>query len=521
MDEKVARTDQRDIAYDSDPKRHAVEEIEGVNGLKTVEAGFSPDQVLVEVDHKERTRILRKVDYRLIPILAILYLLAFIDRGNIGNAKIAGLYDDLHLHGMQYNTALTLFFVPYGFFEVPSNIVLKILRPSIWISVLMFCWGTVMTLMGVVSSYEGLLVTRFFLGVAESGFFPAATYLLTIWYLRYEVQRRMALFYAAASLSGAFSGLLAYGIQHMDGVAGLAGWKWIFILEGLIPVAGSLFVWFVLPDNPETAKFLTKDEKEFIINRLALETGSGHGRVTNADRIRMHHIIAAFKEWKIWAGVVIFWANTIGVYGFTATVPSVIEQLGYTSANAQLMTIPIYVFAMIMTLIFAFWSDKVQQRTPFIMAGFSIAAIGFIGELAIPHPRLPGVTYFFLFPLAAGLYCPFICLVCLIGNNLAPSSKRAVGMALLISMGNFGGIAGSNIYIASQAPKYPTGFGTGLGICVAAVIMAYVLRVAYRRENARRDAFMAGKTDEEIKAQYTEQELLDLGDRSPFYRYTV
>jgi hypothetical protein len=116
----------------------------------------------------------------------------------------------------------------------------------------------------------------------------------------------------------------------MDGVAGLAGWKWIFILEGLIPVAGSFVVWFLLPDNPETARFLTKHEKEFIINRLALETGSGHGRVTNADRIRFHHVKAAFKEWKIWAGVVCFWANTIGVYGFTATVPSVIEGLGYS-----------------------------------------------------------------------------------------------------------------------------------------------------------------------------------------------
>ncbi|EXJ58571.1 hypothetical protein A1O7_05998 [Cladophialophora yegresii CBS 114405] len=521
MDEKVAKADQGDVDSGSDKKVDTLTEIEAVNGLKTVEVGFSADQVLVELDEKEKTRILRKIDYRLVPLLGVLYLLAFIDRGNIGNAKIAGLYDDLHLHGMQYNTALTLFFVPYGFFEVPSNIVLKILRPSIWISILMFSWGTVMTLMGVISSYQGLLVTRFFLGVTESGFFPAATYLLTIWYLRYEVQRRMAVFYAAASLSGAFSGLLAYGIQHMDGIAGLAGWKWIFIIEGLLPVAGSFFVWFLLPDSPETARFLTKDEKEFIINRLALETGSGHGRVTNSDKIRLRHIVAAFKEWKIWGAVVMFWANTIGVYGFTATVPSVIEELGYTSANAQLMTIPIYVFAMIMTLIFAFWSDRVEQRTPFIMAGFSIAAVGFIGELAIPHPRLPGVTYFFLFPLAAGLYSPFICIVCLVGNNLAPSSKRAVGMALLISIGNFGGIAGSNIYIASQAPKYPTGFGTGLGICVAAVAMAYVLRRAYRAENAKRDAFMMGKTDDEVKAMYTEQELLDLGDKSPFYRYTV
>jgi dipeptide/tripeptide permease len=186
------------------------------------------------------------------------------------------------------------------------------------------------------------------------------------------------------------------------------------------------------------------------------------------------------------------------------------------------MTIPIYVFALVMTVIVAFWSDRKQQRTPFIMFGFSIALVGFTGMLVTRrYEDIPGVSYFFLFLVAAGLYSPFICIVCLIGNNLAPSSKRAVGMALLISMGNLGGICGSNIYLAAQAPRYPAGFGTGMGMSVAAIVMAYVLRKAYKKENAKRDAFMVGKTDAEVRAMYSEQELLDLGDKSPFYRYTV
>lgn len=185
------------------------------------------------------------------------------------------------------------------------------------------------------------------------------------------------------------------------------------------------------------------------------------------------------------------------------------------------MTVPIYVVAMIVVLGFAWGSDYIQQRTPFIIAGFVIAIIGLIAELAIPHPAMTGVSYFFLFLVAAGLYSPFICLVCLIGNNLAPSSKRAVGMAILIAFGNFGGICGSNIFLAREAPRYPTGYGTGLGICCVAVVAAFVLRFAYARENSRRDAFMVGKTDDEVRAMYTEQELLDLGDRSPFYRYTL
>ncbi|KAK0937948.1 hypothetical protein LTR29_010513 [Friedmanniomyces endolithicus] len=307
--------------------------------LATLDKGFT--DVISQVSPEEERRILKKVDFRLVPVLSLLYLVAFIDRSNIGNAKIAGLSTDLKLSGLQYNTAVTMFFVSYGFFEVPSNIVLKIMRPSRWIAILMFCWGVVMTLMSIVKSREGLYAARFCLGIAESGFFPAATYLLTIWYRRYEVQKRMAVFYTAASLSGAFSGLLAYGIENMAGIDGLGGWRWIFMLEGLVPVALSLIIWKLLPDSPETASFLTKHEKEFIINRLALETGSGHGRVTNADKINMKLIFAAFKEWRIYGAWVMFWGNTIGTYGFTATVPSVIEELGYSAADAQLLTIPI------------------------------------------------------------------------------------------------------------------------------------------------------------------------------------
>ncbi|KAF2271751.1 MFS general substrate transporter [Westerdykella ornata] len=475
----------------------------------------------VEVSEAEARRILAKVDYRLVPMLALLYLVAFIDRSNIGNAKIAGLTEDLKMKGLQYNTAVTLFFVPYTLLEVPSNIVLKMMRPSRWIAILMFSWGLVMTLMGLVSSYGGLLAARWFLGVTESGFFPAATFLLTLWYRRYEVQRRMAVFYVAASLSGAFSGLLAFAIQKLDGRAGLSGWQWIFLIEGLIPVALALVIWKILPDSPETASFLKQEERDFLVRRLAEETGSGHGRVTNQDKINKKHIVAGLSDWKVWAAVVIFWGNTCGVYGFTATVPTVIADLGYSSANAQLMTIPIYVFATIITLIFAWWSDYKRTRSPFIIAGYCIASCGFIAQLAIPHPKYPGLTYGFLFPVAGGLYCPFISLVSWIANSLAPSSKRAVGMALLISVGNMGGIMGSNIYLAREKPKYRTGFGVSLAMCIAAIVMTFVLRWAYSRENAKRDQLLAEHTEEEIRAQYTEEQMLELGDRSPFWRYTL
>lgn len=198
-----------------------------------------------------------------------------------------------------------------------------------------------------------------------------------------------------------------------------------------------------------------------------------------------------------------------------------IEDLGYSAANAQLLTIPIYVFAMIMTLIWAFWSDRVKQRQPFIFFGFAIGAVGFIGQLAIPHTRLPGLTYGFLFPVAAGVYCPFMNIMAWTANNLAPSSKRAVGMALLISIGNSGAIVGTNVYLSWEAPKYPAGFGTGLGACLIAMTMSVVLRFAFAKENRIRQELLDREGEEAIRARYTEQELLDLGDKSPFFRYTL
>jgi MFS family permease len=371
-----------------------------------------------------------------------------------------------------------------------------------------------MTLTGVVTSYQGLVAARFFLGLAEAGFFPAAAYLLTIWYKRYEIQSRMAVFYAACSLSGAFGGLLAFAIEKMDGIGGLAGWKWIFIIEGIFPALCAIPVWFYLPDAPETAAFLSDEEREFIIHRLKDE-GS------NSDRISWPLIKSALVDWKIWAMMVIYQGVSVGVYGFTSIVPTVVEAMGYRSAEAQLMTIPIYVAAVIAVLVIAYWSDHARTRTPFIIGAYSIAIVGFIAQLALPQTRLFGVTYFFLFLIAIGLYGPFVSIMCLCVNNLAPSSKRAVGVALLVTVGNFGGFIGSNIFLQSQAPKYPAGFGTCLAIICASVGMTIVVRLKLKRENERRDQFMVGKTVEEVKAMYTEEELMLLGDKSPLFRYTL
>jgi cyanate permease len=211
----------------------------------------------------------------------------------------------------------------------------------------------------------------------------------------------------------------------------------------------------------------------------------------------------------------------------------VIHQLGYTATDAQLLTIPVYVFAMIVTVGAAFLSDRYRNRSNFIVYPFMVAAVGYIGLLALPHPGLPGATYGMLFVVAGGLY-PTICgiiswngkststisprkLSNSIANNLAGSWKRSVGMGLQICMGNFGGAIGSNIYLARQAPHYWLGYGFSLGIIMAAILSGFILKILLQRENDRRDNIPL----EEVYAKYNEAQLLEMGDRSPLFRYTL
>lgn len=168
-----------------------------------------------------------KLDLRLIPWLCLLYLISFLDRSNIGNAKIDGLQEGLHITPGQYNACVTIFFISYALFEPLTNILLKRLRPSVFIPIIMVAWGIVMTTMGLCHNFEGMMIARFFLGMAEAGLFPGINYYLSCWYKRDEFGIRAAIFFSAAAVSGSFGGLLAAAIGQMDGIGGKGGWAWI------------------------------------------------------------------------------------------------------------------------------------------------------------------------------------------------------------------------------------------------------------------------------------------------------
>ncbi|KAG6850657.1 hypothetical protein H0H93_010385 [Arthromyces matolae] len=301
---------------------------------------YNPDVDVSEVDEK---KLLRKIDLALVPWLSLLYLLSFLDRTSVGNAKLYNLITDLHITDTQYLLALTVFFFSYAIFEVPSNIFLKRLRPSIWLSFLMFGWGIIMTLQGLVHNFGGLMGApglRWMLGMFEAGLFPGVNYYLSCWYKRSEFGLRAAIFFSAASVSGAFGGLLAAAIANMDGVGGKPAWAWIFstklttmkrantdkclVLEGLATVVAGFLSFWIIQDFPDTAKFLTEAERTVVIRRLQSDAQFSAA----GETLRWKYIWSAWMDWKTWIGMIIYMGCDGPLYAFSLFLPTIISQLG-------------------------------------------------------------------------------------------------------------------------------------------------------------------------------------------------
>lgn len=269
-------------------------------------------------DASQNKRLNRILDLRIIPLCCWLYLLNFLDRGNIGNARVLNQEtgdDMLHQTRMtstDYAITLSVFSLAYALFEVPSNWVMKhYVRPSAWLALLLGCWGAVTIGFAGVRNYATVLALRLLIGVFEAGFFPGIVYLITIWYRHNERALRIALVIAFCNLAGAFGGAIAYGIGHVNGAGGLQGFRWLFIIEGLITVVSVLPTLLILPDYPARAKFLTADDKRLAVDRLR-DRGGGYNR----EHATRKEIMATFVSPRMLAHYFAYVSNFLAVlYG--------------------------------------------------------------------------------------------------------------------------------------------------------------------------------------------------------------
>lgn len=319
------------------------------------------------------------------------------------------------------------------------------------------------------------------LGVAEASFFPSALVLVGNWYPRMQVQTRITAFYVIGVFSGAFSGLLAYAIHYMDGVAGLASWRWIFILEGIATVLLSSLIFIFLPDDPTRSKWLTDSERDAILANRAAE---GQASKQHFEWKYLRQVVC---DYKVWACTWLAGSVNIVVFGFSYTLPTILVQMGYKAANAQLLTVPVYVAACLCTFGAGIYSDRRQRRSHMIIIGFSVALVALILLYTLPKNRIPGVRYFACCLLMSGIYMAFPGSLAWNSNNAETAGKRNISMAFQLTLASLATAAGTNSYLAREAPKYTTGMGLSMAMCISSIIVAVALMLQLKRENRKLD----------------------------------
>ncbi|OAA54570.1 high-affinity nicotinic acid transporter [Niveomyces insectorum RCEF 264] len=441
---------------------------------------------------KERA-VVRKLDCFIAPVLMLLMLISYLDRGNIGFAATQGMTADIHLKSSDLNTAVSVFYIFYILAEFPSSLLVKRLQFNRVIPAITFCWGVVCLSTGFVKSFGPLIVTRILLGFFEGCMFPSMTLLLCNWYKREELAIRVAFLFIASALSGAFGGLLAWAMIHMDGVAGYSGWRWLYIIEGLITVAYAGCCVFLVPKDFETAYFLNEDDKAIMrVRAEEMEAYSGgNGHYTKKE------IKEAAKDAKSWLHGVIQIAVVTILYGVGTFLPIIIKyEFHYSTVQAQYLVIPVNLWGALVYAVGAVLSDRYQKRfLPLIIS----APFGIVGYAILLCPVSAGVQYF----ATAWLSC-----------NCAPDGKRAASLGILLTLTNIGGVISGQIYQSDAAPRYTLGHAWSLGSLAFAWIGWWFVRWLY----LRRQAAKAKAEAEGVTLTYGP---LEFTDRSVGFKYQI
>ncbi|ORY54845.1 major facilitator superfamily domain-containing protein [Pseudomassariella vexata] len=431
-------------------------------------------------DTEEERKLVRKIDLFLLPTIWLMYLLSYMDRTNVGNAKVAGMEVDLEVDSDRYSISLVVFFIGYVICEVPSNMILARTRPSIFLPTIMALWGLVTIGMGFVPNYKALIGFRVIVGILEAGFAPGVLLLLSSWYKPAEQSKRFGVYISAAILSGAFGGLIAGSIANgLDGAHGLAGWRWLFIVEGAATAGWSIIAAFILLDFPANSKRLSERERQLAIARLLSEDA----RVQTDETPVLSHgqaLKQALTSWRVWIFVVGYMA-VVGSSTLSYFYPTLVNGLGYDKTVSQYMTIPIYVAAFICTAITSYSMDKHSSVRGLVLAAWMTVSMLCAVITCVVYDF--HARYALLVILASGLWASNALSLAYASSTFAamPNEVRAISLAFVNAMGNLAQIYGAYLFPSDDAPKYLMGFGVISGLCFTGVVSYIVLHLLLRR----------------------------------------
>jgi MFS family permease len=463
-------------------------ELEGITEVQVADAQAVDIDDLLEFDKRPKEwhskfqkKLLRKLDLHILPVIVVMYLLNFLDRSNLSQARLGGLEKDLNMAGDDFNVVTSILFVGYLLMQIPSNILLVRVRPAIYLGTCMTIWGLISALQGgAVKSYGGLLACRFFLGFIEAPFFPGVIMLLSSWYTRNELAHRFALFYGGSQLGNMFGGLIAAGVlANLDGARGIAGWRWLFIIEGTITMFVALLSIVILPNYPSTTRWLSDEEKAYSEWRLHRDIGTLDDMysVSLKEGIKL-----AFKDYKTYIFGLMMNANTLN-QTFSYFFPTIVKTLGYSNTVTLLLTVPVWFAAFLFSVVFSWHASRTNERAFHICAAMLISCIGNILVISTTNN---GARFFAMFLMPIGAFPGIQLILAWVVNSMPrPAAKRTVALAVANTMSNAANVYGSYLYQAQDGPRYVIGGIVIAVMAIVCIILTLVMRYCLIRENKR------------------------------------
>ncbi|MEG1709129.1 MAG: MFS transporter [Acinetobacter sp.] len=417
----------------------------------------------MEMDIEKRT--LRRITWRIVPFIMILYLIAYIDRVNIGFAALT-MKEDLGFTASMLGFGAGIFFLGYFLFEVPSNVILHKVGARIWIARVMLTWGLIAGGMAFVESSTSFYVMRFLLGVAEAGFFPGIILYLTYWFPARHRAGVIAMFMAAAPIAVAIGSPISAALLGMDGIMGLAGWQWMFIIEAIPAVILGVVVFFYMTDRPEKATWLKEDERNWLIKTMR-EEDVGKGSTQH------HSILRGLINPRVLALALVYFGTSAGLYTLSIWAPQMIKELGVTSMTVGLVNAIPPIISVVAMVLWSRHSDRTGERTWHVAIACMTAAVGLV---------IAASTYNMIGLIAAltivnvGISCskpPLWSMPTLFLSGTA----AATGIATINSIGNLGGFAGPVMigWIKDQTGSYAGGLYFVAGLLILSTVLTLIL----------------------------------------------
>ncbi|KAI1110972.1 allantoate permease [Nemania sp. NC0429] len=451
--------------------------------------GISEDQIAMfrrftEADenwHRAmKKKLMRKVDFHLLPLLILMYLLNFLDRNNLSQARLGTLEKDLGMKGTDFNLATSILFVGYILMQLPSNLLLTRVRPSLFLGGAMTIWGVISASQSAARSFGGLVAARFFLGFAEAPFFPGAIFLMSSWYTRGEMAYRIAWFYSGSSLANAFGGLIGAGVlSGLSGAQGISGWRWLFIIEGVITVAVAMTAALVLPNYPANTKWLSPEEQAYAQWRLVDDTGEADV----ADSISViEGVKMAFKDPRLYMFTFLQHISLLS-QAFQYFFPTIVKTLGYGTIETLLLTAPAWIATFFVSLVVTYTSGRFADRSYHIIV---LMLLSVVGNIIAVSTLNTGARYFAMFLLPIGAVSAYQIILAWVANSFPrPLVKRSACISFANLIGNSANIYGPYMYPATDGPRYLAGGAATAGVAFLVAVMALVVRLVLIRDNKR------------------------------------